>query len=187
MTFNIHNSISINNTETEIVILSNGFVYVGDHNPDTCEILFPLNIRHWGTENGVGELAFGGPREATKLDNCGHIIYNPAHLICTIKVEDGVFDEALDRKGREYTPFGDQFLVVAEAGFVFVGDCEQREASLKMTEASVVRSWSPSCGAMGGVSLGLGGVMDACGEVELPLRAVIHMMRCTKRIEGEDK
>lgn len=165
-----------NDFPVELVIISNGFVYVGRHDAENCTIYDPRNVRRWGTTNGIGQIAFGGPTSETALDACGDIIYNPQHLICTIATADGVFDEALKRDAVTYDE--NKCVVVAESGFVFIGICEDRPASLHISDASMVRSWSRETGALGGVSLGLGGVLDACGEVTLPSRAVIHRMRC---------
>lgn len=46
-----------------------------------------LNIRIWGTENGLGELAAAGPRAHTKLDPIGVVIIEPHDLKFTIPCE----------------------------------------------------------------------------------------------------
>lgn len=57
-----------------IVVLDRGFVYVGDvlEYTDRIEIQNAKNIRRWGTEKGLGQLA-DGPRPNTKLDPCGTV------------------------------------------------------------------------------------------------------------------
>ena len=58
-----------------IVVLDRGFVYVGDVNikKDWCVISNARNIRYWGTEKGLGQLALEGPQEKTKLDSAGTV------------------------------------------------------------------------------------------------------------------
>jgi hypothetical protein len=58
-----------------IVVLDRGFVYVGEVITDEkfVRITNARNIRRWGTERGLGQLALNGPQENTKLDNCGDI------------------------------------------------------------------------------------------------------------------
>jgi hypothetical protein len=59
----------------QIVVLDRGFVYVGDVVTDDqwCVIGNAQNIRRWGTEKGLGELASGGPRCETMLDPAGTV------------------------------------------------------------------------------------------------------------------
>jgi hypothetical protein len=53
-----------------IVVLTAGFVYVGDVTieGDLIVIEDAQCIRRWGTEHGLGQLAISGPTEATILD-----------------------------------------------------------------------------------------------------------------------
>ena len=54
----------------QIVILDRGFVYVGDVEVDGDWLVIRngANVRRWGTQKGLGELASLGPRPATVLD-----------------------------------------------------------------------------------------------------------------------
>lgn len=56
-----------------IVILDKGFVYKGNVTilNDWVMIGDAVNIRVWGTTNGLGELALTGPTSSTRLDKCG--------------------------------------------------------------------------------------------------------------------
>lgn len=58
-----------------IAVLDRGFVYVGDcvYDGDTLTITNARNIRYWGTERGLGQLALEGPTDKTKLDNVGTV------------------------------------------------------------------------------------------------------------------
>jgi hypothetical protein len=56
-----------------IVVLDKGFVYVGEVKieGEWLKMTDAKNIRYWGTENGLGQLALNGPTEKTKLDSLG--------------------------------------------------------------------------------------------------------------------
>ena len=58
-----------------IAVLDRGFVYVGDieHDGEWCIITNARNVRYWGTERGLGQLALTGPTDKTKLDNVGTV------------------------------------------------------------------------------------------------------------------
>ena len=58
-----------------IAILDRGFVYVGEIeiSDEWCIINNAQNIRYWGTNKGLGQLALEGPQEKTKLDACGTV------------------------------------------------------------------------------------------------------------------
>lgn len=54
----------------QIVILDRGFVYVGDVTveDDWVTVRNGANVRRWGTQKGLGELASKGPTKSTELD-----------------------------------------------------------------------------------------------------------------------
>ena len=54
----------------QIVILDRGFIYVGDVEieNDWLVIRNGANVRRWGTQKGLGELAALGPQSRTVLD-----------------------------------------------------------------------------------------------------------------------
>ena len=58
-----------------IAVLDRGFVYVGDieHDGEWRIITNARNVRYWGTERGLGQLALTGPTAKTKLDNVGTV------------------------------------------------------------------------------------------------------------------
>ena len=68
-----------------IAVLDRGFVYVGQiaHDGDWCIITNARNIRYWGTERGLGQLALEGPTDKTKLDAVGTVRV-PAHAVIHI-------------------------------------------------------------------------------------------------------
>jgi len=65
-----------------IAVVDRGFIYVGEveHDGEWCHILNARNIRIWGTENGLGELALNGPQSDTKLDPVGKVSI-PRHAL----------------------------------------------------------------------------------------------------------
>ena len=72
----------------QIVVADRGFVYVGNITltKEFCTISKAQNIRYWGTERGLGQLALEGPTPKTKLDPVGTVIIPMAgvkHLIQT--------------------------------------------------------------------------------------------------------
>lgn len=62
-------------TETKIVVLDRGFVYVGkvSDEGENLRITNCRNIRRWGTTKGLGELV-NGPTSETRLDDVGEVI-----------------------------------------------------------------------------------------------------------------
>ena len=68
-----------------IVVVDRGFVYVGDveHDGDWCVITNARNIRYWGTERGLGQLALEGPTSKTKLDPASTVRV-PSRAVITI-------------------------------------------------------------------------------------------------------
>ena len=59
----------------QIAVLSNGFVYVGNCqvDGDRLTITDASNVRRWGTDRGMGQLAASGPQPNTKLDPTGTV------------------------------------------------------------------------------------------------------------------
>ena len=72
-----------------IAVLDRGFVYVGDieHDGEWCVITNAKNIRQWGTERGLGQLALTGPTDKTKLDAVGTVRVSARALISIIDTE----------------------------------------------------------------------------------------------------
>ncbi len=58
-----------------IAVLDRGFVYVGRcrTTDDALIITDAQCIRRWGTSDGLGQLAKGGPTDSTKLDPAGEV------------------------------------------------------------------------------------------------------------------
>ena len=68
-----------------IAVLDRGFVYVGDIEvyDDWCIITNAKNIRRWGTDKGLGQLALSGPQEKTALDEVG-TVRSPMRAVISI-------------------------------------------------------------------------------------------------------
>lgn len=69
-------------TGKAIVVADRGFVYIGDveYDGELCIVRNGYNIRRWGTERGLGELALEGPKENTKLDKISDVTI-PSHAV----------------------------------------------------------------------------------------------------------
>lgn len=72
-----------------IAVLDRGFVYVGDceHDGEWLTITSARNIRYWGTERGLGQLALEGPTDKTKLDAVGTVRVPARAVISLIDTE----------------------------------------------------------------------------------------------------
>ena len=72
-----------------IVVVDKGFVYVGtvSHDGDWCVIVDAKNIRYWGTQKGLGELALSGPTDKTKLDSVGTVRVPARSVVSLIDTE----------------------------------------------------------------------------------------------------
>jgi hypothetical protein len=72
-----------------IVVCDRGFVYVGDVVADDsfAVVSGAKNIRYWGTERGLGQLALEGPTDKTKLDPVGTVRIPSRAIINIIDTE----------------------------------------------------------------------------------------------------
>ena len=71
----------------KIVILQRGWVMVGrfEKNGDDCKLHNASVIRVFGTTQGLGEIAKGGPTSTTKLDKCfGVVEFDKLTIVATI-------------------------------------------------------------------------------------------------------
>lgn len=57
-------------SKLQIAVLDRGFVYVGKVSRQGDELIIEdaKNVRRWGTDRGLGQLASEGPQEKTVLD-----------------------------------------------------------------------------------------------------------------------
>jgi hypothetical protein len=72
-----------------IVIADRGYVYVGDVTIDDSYTVISSarNIRYWGTERGLGQLALEGPTDKTELDDVGTVRVPHRAVISIIDTE----------------------------------------------------------------------------------------------------
>jgi hypothetical protein len=89
----------MNTEEKRIFILDNRFVYVGYGNKvkdymlgDCVEITDCYNVRYYGTNKGLSQLAYQGKQEGTTLDYCPPLRVPISRIVATIKVEDKIKD-----------------------------------------------------------------------------------------------
>jgi hypothetical protein len=73
----------------KIVVLQRGHVAVGifSQDGDICTLKGASIIRVWGTTKGLGEIAYDGPTDKTRLDKCPDIHF---HILTTILTMDCV-------------------------------------------------------------------------------------------------
>ena len=63
-------------SDIKIVVLQRGWIVVGrfERKDTQCKLHNASVVRTWGTTNGLGEIAEGGPTSSTKLDKCKGIV-----------------------------------------------------------------------------------------------------------------
>lgn len=73
----------------KIVILQRGWAVVGRfyRRGPNCRVEGGSVIRRWGTSNGLGEIATGGPTENTKLDAAPTIRFHELTIVATMDCE----------------------------------------------------------------------------------------------------
>ena len=78
-----------------IAVLDRGFVYVGQiaHDGGWCVITDARNIRYWGTERGLGQLALEGPTDKTKLDKVGTVRAPARAVVSLIETEAALWSK----------------------------------------------------------------------------------------------
>lgn len=81
----------------QIVVLDRSFVYVGrtKTGADWLYLTDAQNVRRWGTEHGLGQLATAGPTRNTKLDKTGSLKAPMKAVISLIAVEESVWEKIL--------------------------------------------------------------------------------------------
>jgi len=82
-----------------ILILQRGWVVVGRVASETenSVVLEGASIvRRWGTKNGLGEIAEGGPvKELTVLDKCGTLRTHPLGIVAQLDCDASKWDKHL--------------------------------------------------------------------------------------------
>ena len=72
-----------------IVIADRAWIYVGDveHDGEWCTVTNARNIRRWGTDKGLGQIAENGPTSDTVLDSYGTVRIPASSVITLIDTE----------------------------------------------------------------------------------------------------
>jgi hypothetical protein len=86
------------NSDIKIVVLQRGWIVVGRFSREgtQCQLSNASVIRQWGTTQGLGEIAEGGPTATTKLDKCrGVVKFDYLTVILTIDCEAGKWQSKL--------------------------------------------------------------------------------------------
>ena len=77
-------------SDIKIIVLQRGWIVVGrfERKDTQCKLHNASVIRTWGTTNGLGEIAKGGPTLTTKLDKCKGIVeFDYMTVVLTIDCE----------------------------------------------------------------------------------------------------
>ena len=79
----------------QIVVLDKGFVYVGEVEltGNHCIVENAMNVRKWGTKEGLLQLAATGPLPETRLDGRGQIRCDRSQVIHFIKCREDAWKE----------------------------------------------------------------------------------------------
>lgn len=72
--------------ELAIVVADRGFVYIGyvETRGDMCVVRECRNIRRWGTERGLAQLANEGPTEESRIDPAMKFVHIPMRAVISI-------------------------------------------------------------------------------------------------------
>lgn len=84
--------VSVEPTVKQIVVGQRGWIFVGDVSEDGEDIVIgnAQNIRIWGTEKGLGQLA-SGPTSKTKCDPYGVVRLPKLSVVARINVDKGAW------------------------------------------------------------------------------------------------
>lgn len=77
-------------TRFKIVVCQRGFVYAGNVSFEGSYIVIDdaVNLRRWGTERGLGQLALEGLQPETKADRCGVIRVHELAVVCMMDCKE---------------------------------------------------------------------------------------------------
>ena len=80
----------MSNTKFQIVVADKGWIFIGDTEQTADGIIIhnAKNIRRWGTEAGLGQLAKSGATDETELDEYGTVKIPLHSVIFTIEVDE---------------------------------------------------------------------------------------------------
>ena len=89
-------------SEWQIIIAERGWIYVGriGRDGDRVVIRDAQNIRRWGTEKGLGELAVLGPKSETILDPYGTVRVHVLAVVGAVECDDVVWNAWAAKQGQ---------------------------------------------------------------------------------------
>ena len=91
-------------TKIQIVVLQRGWVYIGrfSQKGEQCHLTNAFNIRRWGTEFGLGELAEKGPipegvgNGPTKLDKNADLHFHEMTIVVRMDVDESKWESLIN-------------------------------------------------------------------------------------------
>jgi len=83
--------------DIKIVILQRGWVMIGifERKDNDCKLHKAYNIRRWGTERGLGQLASEGKQESTQLDYCGLVEFDYLTVVAMLSCDEDIWKNEL--------------------------------------------------------------------------------------------
>lgn len=80
-----------------IVVCQRGWVVVGEYSQtkDEATVERASVIRVWGTTQGLGQIAAGGPTSTTKLDPCGTVRLPVLAIVLTMDANQAKWNASL--------------------------------------------------------------------------------------------
>lgn len=96
--------VKVQPTKIQIVVLQRGWVYIGrfSQKGEVCTLQNAYNIRRWGTEFGLGELAQKGPiaegvgNGPTKLDKNSDVHFHEMTAVLRMDVDESKWAHLID-------------------------------------------------------------------------------------------
>ena len=85
------------NSNIKIVILQRGWVFIGrwSQDGDMCSLDNAYCIEHFGTTEGLGQLALQGKQENTRLRKAGHMDFHILTTVATIDAKEELWNDIL--------------------------------------------------------------------------------------------
>ncbi len=82
----------------QIIVCHRGFVFAGFVSDSDSEVVIrrAVNIRAWGTTDGLGQLAISGVTHKTVLDLCGTVRVHPLSIVCRLDSVELAYEDEDD-------------------------------------------------------------------------------------------
>lgn len=133
--------------KASIVIAHRGWIWAGMLKREENQMVIrkAMNIRRWGTTQGLGQLR-DGPLAETTLDPTGVVRLHPLQIIATIDIDEKGWSDKLD---TEVTPNSENMntrIVIAHRGWVWAGIYTQEKDQMVISRAVNIRRWGTNQG-----------------------------------------